>query len=314
MARTALVYHPGFLEHDSGPGHPERPERLVAIMDRLDQEGLLGQCIRLTPAEASVEAIARVHASQHVDYIAELSGLGWPVAETPDTLVSPGTYRAARLAVGAALQAVDAVLTGRADNAFCVLRPPGHHAETDRAMGFCYFNNVAVAARHLVAVHGLRRVAIVDWDVHHANGTQHAFEEDPAVLVFSIHQFSPGFFPGSGAAEDRGRHGGTILNVPRSPGQTDADYLEVFREVLRPAVDAFAPEFILVSAGFDAHRADPLASMELTEAGFAELTRQVVSLASDHCRGRLVSVLEGGYDLESLAASAAAHLRALMAA
>jgi acetoin utilization deacetylase AcuC-like enzyme len=314
MARTALVYHPGFLEHDSGPGHPERPERLVAIMERLDQEGLLGRCVRLTPVEASLEALGRVHPRQHLDYIAELSGLGWPVAETPDTQVSPGTYRVARLAAGAALQAVDAVLTGRVDNAFCVLRPPGHHAEADRAMGFCYFNNVAVAARHLVAVHGVRRVAVVDWDVHHPNGTQHAFEEDPAMLVFSIHQFSPGFFPGTGAAEERGRGRGTILNAPQAPGQTDADYLRVFREVLRPAVDEFAPEFILVSAGFDAHRADPLASMQLTETGFAELTREVVSLATDHCQGRLVSVLEGGYDLESLAASCAAHLRVLLEA
>lgn len=312
MARTALVYHPGFLEHDSGPGHPERPERLVAIMERLDQEGLLGRCIRLTPTEASLEALGRVHPRQHLDYIAELSGLGWPVAETPDTQVSSGTYRAARLAAGAALLGVDAVLTGRVDNAFCALRPPGHHAEADRAMGFCYFNNCAVAARHLVAVHGLRRVAIVDWDVHHPNGTQHAFEEDPAVLVFSIHQFSPGFFPGTGAAEERGRAGGTILNAPQAPGRTDTDYLRVFREVLRPAVDAFAPEFVLVSAGFDAHRDDPLASMQLTEAGFADLTREVVSLAADHCQGRLVSVLEGGYDLESLAASCAAHLRVLL--
>lgn len=316
MARTALLYHPAFLDHDSGPGHPERPERLVAIMEELEKKGLLQRCVHLTPVEASVEEIVRVHTREHVEHIAQLSELGWLVAERADTLVSPATYRVARLAVGAVLQAAEAVMTGRADNAFCPIRPPGHHAEADQAMGFCYFNNNAIAARYLQVHHGLERVAIVDWDVHHSNGTQHIFEEDPSVFVFSIHQFSPGFFPGTGSRQERGRGRGlgTILNAPQPPGKTDQDYLRVFQEELRPAIDRFQPQFILVSAGFDAHCADPLAGMQLSEEGFAALTQEVVAMAADHCQGRLVSVLEGGYDLGALAASARAHVQVLLEA
>lgn len=314
MARTALVYHPSFLDHDSGPGHPERPERLSAIAERLERSGLANRCVRLTPSEAGVEAIARVHSADHVEHIARLSRLGRLVAETLDTVVSPATYRAARLAVGAVLQAVDAVMSGRADNAFCPVRPPGHHAEYEQAMGFCYFNNNAIAARYLQERHGLQRVAVVDWDVHHPNGTQHSFEDDPSVFVFSIHQFSPGFFPGTGARQEQGIGPGlgATLNAPQPPGRTDADYLRVFAEELRPALDRFQPEFILISAGFDAHRADPLAGMKLSEGGFEALTREVVAMAEDYCGGRLVSVLEGGYELNALAASVEAHLQVLL--
>lgn len=314
MAHTALVYHPDFLEHDSGRGHPERPERLSAIVERLERNGLLERCVRPTPNEASVESIVRVHAPGHVEHIARLASLGRLVAETPDTLVSAATYRAARLAVGGVQQAVDEVVAGRVANACCTVRPPGHHAERNQVMGFCYFNNIAIAARYLQDRHGIEKVAIVDWDVHHGNGTQHSFEEDPSVFFFSIHQFSPFFFPGTGARSEKGRGSGvgTILNAPQSAGQTDADYLRVFREELRPAIDRFEPGFILVSAGFDAHRADPLANMELSEQGFEEMSREVVGMAADHCQGRLVSVLEGGYDLEALAASVEAHLQVLL--
>lgn len=314
MARTALAYHPYFMEHDSGPGHPERPARLEAIMEQLEQSGTAGRCVRLTPEEAPVEAIERIHAHEHVDHIASLSRLGRLVAETPDTLVSPATYRAARLAAGAMLGAVDAVMSGRAENAFCPVRPPGHHAELNQALGFCYFNNIAIAAQHLRDHHGLERIAVVDFDVHHCNGTQHSFEEDAGVFVFSVHQFSPGFFPGTGAADERGVGSGEgmTLNVPLPPGRNDADYDRVFREKLRPAMDRFQPQFILVSAGFDSHQADPLASMELTEAAFEQMTAQIVSMAADHCKGRVVSVMEGGYDLSALAASAEAHVQALL--
>ena len=314
MAPTALVYHPGFLEHDSGPGHPERPERLSAIMERLERNGLLERCVLPTPSEASVESIARVHTPGHVEKVARLSDLDRLVAETPDTLVSPATYRAARLAVGSVQQAVDEVIAGRARNAFCPVRPPGHHAEVNQVMGFCYFNNIAIAARYLQDRHGIEKVAIVDWDVHHGNGTQHSFEEDPSVFFFSIHQFSHFFFPGTGARSEQGRGSGigTVLNAPQPAGQTDADYLRVFREELRPAIDRFEPDFILVSAGFDAHRSDPLANMELSDQGFAEMTREVVGMAADHCQGRLVSVLEGGYDLQALATSVEVHLQVLM--
>jgi acetoin utilization deacetylase AcuC-like enzyme len=314
MARTGLLYHPLFLEHDSGAGHPERPARIEAIMERLEQTGLAAHCVRLTPAEAPVDAITLVHSADHVDRLASLSRLGRLIPETPDTLVSPATYRAARMAAGAAVTAVDAVMAGRVDNAFCPVRPPGHHAEDSQAVGFCYFNNVAIAARHLQVAHGLERVAIVDWDVHHCNGTQHSFEDDPSVFVFSIHRYSPGFFPGTGARGERGVGAGTgcTLNVPLPPGSTDEDYLEAFDQELRPALAAFRPQFVLASVGFDTHRADPLGGMALTEGVNHELTVQVARLAGEHCEGRLVSVLEGGYDLAALAASAEAHLRALM--
>ena len=316
MARTALVYHPSFLEHDSGPGHPERPERLSAVLEQLERSGLANQCVRLIPEEAGIEAITRIHTADHVEHVARLSGLGRLVPETMDTLVSPATYRAARLAVGAVLQAVDAVMGGRVDNAFCLVRPPGHHAEREQAMGFCYFNNIAIAARHLQEQHGIEKVAVVDWDVHHCNGTQHSFEDDPSVFVFSVHQFSPMFFPGTGGRHEQGvgPGQGATLNVPLSSGRTDADYLRVFEEELRPALDCFQPDFILVSAGFDAHGADPLAGMDLTEDGYAALTRTVVAMAAEYCEGRLVTTLEGGYDLSALAASVGAHVRVLLEA
>jgi acetoin utilization deacetylase AcuC-like enzyme len=314
MARTGLLYDPVFLEHDSGAGHPERPARLKAIMEHLERVGLTAHCVRLTPPEASIEQLTLVHSEDHVDRLASLSRLGRLVPETPDTLVSPATYRAARRAAGAAIGAVDAVMAGRIDNAFCPVRPPGHHAEYDQAMGFCFFNNIAVAARHLQVRHGLERIAIVDWDVHHCNGTQHCFEDDPSVFVFSVHRHSPGFFPGTGARGERGVGPGIgrTLNVPLPPGSTDADYLDAIRDQLQPALAEFRPQFVLISAGFDAHRADPLGGMALTEAAFEGMTAQLVRMAGDHCQGRLVSVLEGGYNLDALAASAGAHLQVLV--
>ncbi len=314
MSRTALVYHPSFLEHDNGPGHPESPARLQTVLEHCEQTGVAAHCLRLEPVAASVEAITRVHAPEHVRYIASRSDLGRLVAETPDTLISPGTYQAALMAAGGVITAVDAVMDGSIDNAFCMVRPPGHHAELDQAFGFCYFNNIAIAARHLRVVHGLQRVAIVDFDVHHGNGTQHSFEADASVFFFSVHQYSPGFFPGTGAREERGSSAGrgSTLNAPLPPGCGDSDYKRVFREHLRPAMDQFKPEFLLVSAGFDAHRSDPLAGMELTTSAYEPLTRALVDLAADHCQGRLVSVLEGGYHLRALAESAGIHLQVLL--
>ena len=306
----AFVFHPACLEHNNGPGHPERPERIAAIRGRLERRGLLERLLLLTPEPCSLERIARVHPPSYIEAIRRACAQG-PARLDPDTGVVPASWAAALLAAGGALQACDAVVSGRARAAFVCLRPPGHHAEAARAMGFCLFNNAAVAARYLQEEHGLARVLIVDWDVHHGNGTQHLFEEDGSVFYFSTHQFP--FYPGTGARGESGRGAGrgATLNVPLPAGSGDDEYLRVFREVLRPAIDRFAPDAVLISAGFDAHRADPLAAMDLTEDGYAGMTRVVREAAERHCGGRIVSLLEGGYDLEALGASVEAHLGAL---
>jgi acetoin utilization deacetylase AcuC-like enzyme len=246
--------------------------------------------------------------------VAEHAGSGGLFQEDADTVGSPATYDAALHAAGAVLNAVDAVMEGRAANAFCAVRPPGHHAERDRAMGFCFFNNVAIAARHLRDRHRLRRIAILDWDVHHGNGTQNAFYADPGVFYFSVHQFP--HYPGTGRRSERGIAGGAgfTLNVPLRAGSGDEDYRRVFSGELRPAMDNFRPDFILISAGFDAHRDDPLSEMLLTEAGFRDLTDAVLDMAARYAEDRIVSVLEGGYNLDAAAASVEAHLRSLMRA
>ena len=308
---TALVYHPDFIRHDTGPGHPERPDRVARIIDRFDSSGLLSQVELLTPQEATSEALERNHTPEHLASIARASSGGLR-SLCEDTVASPGTERAARLAAGGVVGAIDAVMDGSARNAFCVIRPPGHHAEAEVAMGFCFYNNVAVGARHLRAARGLDRVAIIDWDVHHGNGTQHSFEADPSVFFVSIHQYP--HYPGTGARRERGvgEGVGTTLNIPVTRGYGDRQYLEIFEQQLAPALEDFAPQFLLISAGFDAHRRDPLGDVELTEAGFRELTGIITGVAGRCCGGKLVSVLEGGYDLEATAASSEEHLRALL--
>jgi acetoin utilization deacetylase AcuC-like enzyme len=279
----------------------------------LERHNTLDEALLLTPEAASIDHIGAHHAPEHIEQIARLSSMDRLVAVTPDTVGSPATYQAARLATGAVLQAIDAVLEGRVDNAFCAVRPPGHHAEYNQVMGFCFFNNIGIAARYLQEQHPTSKVAIIDWDVHHGNGTQHSFEDDPSVFFFSIHQFP--HYPGTGTRQEQGRGPGKgfTLNAPVPAGFGDFEYIEIFRQELRPALDAFQPDFILLSAGFDAHRDDPLGNIQLTEDGFATLTREVMQSARDHCRGRLVSVLEGGYAFEATAASVEAHLQVLMA-
>ena len=310
---TALIHHPTFLEHDAGPGHPECPRRLEAILEAVEtQRQNLRGLVSLTPSPAPVGAITAVHSPEHVAAVESWSQSGTQVAMTMDTLISPRTFEAAMLAAGGAIHGVDEVMAGRASRAFCAHRPPGHHAEYDQCMGFCYFNHVAIAARHLQREHGLERVAIVDWDVHHGNGTQHAFDEDESVFFFSVHEYP--LFPGTGsrAEEGSGAGRGYTKNVPLPAGQDDARYERVFKEELRPAIDAYRPQFILISAGFDAHLRDPLGGMHLTEHGYERLTETVVELARDHCEGRLVSLLEGGYDHQATAASVVVHLQTLM--
>ena len=302
------------MHHDTGAGPPEGSDRLAAILHQLAGGPLWDKVVHLQAREAHREALLRVHSQPHLDQIAALDQVDRPVQITADTTGSPGTHRAALLAAGAPMTAIDAILAGRADNAFCCIRPPGHHAEFDQIMGFCFFNNVAVAAHYLRAECGIERVAIIDWDVHHGNGTQHTFESDESVLFFSIHQYP--HYPGTGAAGERGFGAGQglTLNIPVSAGSTDGDFLHHFEETLAPALANFQPEFILLSAGFDAHRSDPLGQILLSEEGYGKLSKQVLNMAANHCQGRLVSLLEGGYDLAATAASVTTHLRELLAA
>ena len=305
---TALLRSPVFQGHDTG-GHPENPRRLVAIEAELTRQGLLVGRPEVPFAPAPLAALERVHDPRYLDAIAKAAaaGGGWLDG---DTMIGPDSWDVARLAAGAALAATDAVLAGQVLRAFCLVRPPGHHATPTRGMGFCLINNVAVAAAHALA-QGLERVAIVDWDVHHGNGTQDAFYDSNHVLFCSVHQ-SP-LYPGTGMAAERGEGQGEgfTLNIPLRPGGDDLTYRHVFEDTILPAIRSYRPELILVSAGFDAHAADPLASMRLTESGFAWMAEQIAGLAADLCAGRLVALLEGGYDPGALGRCTAATLRAL---
>jgi acetoin utilization deacetylase AcuC-like enzyme len=308
---TGLVYGDVYLEHRTGAGHPERPERLAAIMERLAKSGLSNELLLLKPVPAALDWVTAVHAQEYVQRVRKSCRQGAGYVDSADTPVSADSYEAALAAVGGVLAALDAVMDGRVRNAFCAVRPPGHHALKNRAMGFCLFNNVAIAARYLQKQHKLARVLIVDWDAHHGNGTQAAFYEDATVFYFSTHQ-AP-FYPGTGAAEERGEGKGVgfTLNVPLPAGSGDGEYAQAFEDKLGPAADGFRPDFVLISAGFDAADGDLLGRMKITPSGYAALTRMVKGIAERHCQGRLVSLLEGGYKLEALAASVEAHVRAL---
>jgi acetoin utilization deacetylase AcuC-like enzyme len=308
---TGLVTDPGFSAHDTGPSHPESPQRLEAINRSLNARDLRERIVRFAAPLVDRRWLETVHTARHVDRLAAVSPDHGYVYLDADTPMSPGSYRAALQAVGGTLAAIDAVMAGQISNAFCAVRPPGHHAEPARAMGFCLFNNVAVAARYVQQRHGLARVLILDWDVHHGNGTQAAFYDDPTVLYVSLHQYP--WYPGTGSADERGAGPGEgfTLNVPMAAGRGDEEYLKAFDAQIAPAVRAFRPEFVLISAGFDAHRDDPLAMMDLTEAGYRAMTDAVMGWATASANGRIVSCLEGGYNLTALADSVHAHVRAL---
>jgi acetoin utilization deacetylase AcuC-like enzyme len=318
VARTGFVYHPDYLKHEMGAHHPESPERLRAIVGRLESTGLMKQLVRLEPDPPDREWIAgwitKVHTPAYLKELRTLSPQQGQIALDPDTSMSAGSLDAACLAVAGSLTAADAMMQGRVQNAFCAVRPPGHHAESTHAMGFCLFNNIAITARYLQQRHGLERVAIVDWDVHHGNGTQRTFYEDPSVFFFSTHQYP--YYPGTGKADETGMGRGTgfTKNVPLPAGMGDTEYLQIFNTILRPALKAYRPDVVLVSAGFDAHRDDPLAGMNLTTHGYVALTRVVKEIAGEFCQGRILSCLEGGYNLEALGASVEGHLRELVAA
>ena len=306
---TLILTHPACLEHDAGPGHPERPQRLLAIMEALAEDEFAGLTRREAP-RADRELLRLVHPESHIERVLGAVPASGYRALDGDTVLSPGSGEAALRAAGAVAAAVDAVMAGDFVNAFCAVRPPGHHAEPNRAMGFCLFNNVAIGALHARVRHGLARVAVVDFDVHHGNGTQAMFERDPSLFYGSSHQ-SP-LYPGTGSQSERGV--GNIVNVPLRAHTESAEFRQAVAARLFPALESFAPEMILISAGFDAHTDDPLAALDLVEADYFWITAELVGLARRLCRGRIVSALEGGYHLPALAASVAAHIRALMAA
>jgi acetoin utilization deacetylase AcuC-like enzyme len=314
---TGLLFDEVYLRHLAGDtGHPERPERLTAIRNGLEKAGLLGDVYRIAPRRVTDDELALVHERSYIQLVRrELSHVrGVTELTTGDTAVSAGSLEAALFAAGGVLNAVDAVMAGTIKNAFCAVRPPGHHATPTRGMGFCVFNNVAVAARYVQKKYGVQRVLIVDQDYHHGNGTQDTFYEDGSVFYFSTHHY--GAYPGTGAASETGRErgAGRILNVPLPPGAGDAQFLDAFETTLAPAARAFKPDFILISAGFDSMRNDLLGRFDLTPQGFADIARVVVNLGNELCRGRIVSVLEGGYRLDGLGDSVAAHVKVLKGA
>jgi len=311
-SKTGFVYDDIYLQHRTTPGHPEAPERLTAIVQRLKADGLYPRLIPLEPRVAPLKWLHTIHTPAYVERARSTCEEGEGYLDTFDVPVSARSYEAALKAAGGVLSAVDSVMRGQVRNAFCAVRPPGHHAMPDRAMGFCIFNNVAIGVRYVQQEYGLSKVLIVDWDVHHGNGTQAAFYEDPSVLYFSVHQYP--FYPGTGAESEKGRGKGLkyTINVPLPGGSTDADYLKAFEQQLRPAALAFAPAFVFISAGFDAQENDTLGGMRVTTDGFGKLSRFVRQIADTCCEGRLVSVLEGGYGRDRLAASVEAHVRVLM--
>ncbi len=304
---TLLLTHPACLGHDAGPGHPERPSRLRAILRALEApefEGLL----RAEAPAATLEALGRVHSPEYVRRILDAVPASGFVEVGEDTVLSPGSGEAALRAAGAVCAAVEAVILGKATNAFCAVRPPGHHAERERAMGFCLFNNVLVGARHAQTFPGVERVAILDFDLHHGNGTQAAVEDDSSLFYGSTHQYP--LYPGTGSSRETGL--GNVVNVPLFMRTDGEGFRRAFSERILPGLADFVPNLLIISAGFDAHRADPMGDLEVGEEDFAWATARFRRFAEDYCGGRLVSVLEGGYNLDVLAACAASHVRELM--
>ena len=310
---TAFLADPLCQQHDTGFGHPETPARFAAVFEGLKDAGVLGKLTLAEPRKATREDLLLVHGGNYLDVAEHEIRSGLRQLSTGDTAVSAKSWDAAQRAAGCALAAVDAVAGGKAANAFCLVRPPGHHASADRGMGFCILNNIALAARHAQRRHGLDRVLIVDWDVHHGNGTQDIFYADGSVFFFSTHQWP--WYPGTGPAKETGAGAGkgTTLNCPLPAGSGREEIFAAFEKQLVPAADAFRPDLVLISAGFDSRAGDPLGQFQLTDTDFADLTGIVRQIADRHAQGRVVSILEGGYNLAGLASAAAAHVGALLA-
>ncbi len=311
---TGLIYSDRFLDHDTRSGHPERADRLRAIMTKLRETGLLDRLVRIDPTPIDRRWLLRCHAEAYIDRAEQVCRDGQRILDCGDVKICEASYDVALLAAGGVLKAAEAIMAGQVDNAFCAVRPPGHHAERDEAMGFCLFANVAIAADYLTQKHGLERVAVVDFDVHHGNGTQHIHERRDDILFISLHEDPQYLYPNMGFLDETGigEGKGFTLNLPIVPPAGDDEYLKLFDSQVLPKLQAFAPQFLLVSAGFDAAEADPLAHMNVSTEGFRRMTQLLKQFADEHCDGRLLSSLEGGYDLEALSDGVAAHVDVLL--
>ncbi|QNN24002.1 histone deacetylase [Planctomycetales bacterium ZRK34] len=312
--KVGWVYHEDYLKHDTGPGHPERPDRLRAIVEAFRKTGLDRELIPIAPRAVNPMKLYGTHLPQYVKHVAQACNMGQTFIDSTDTTICPDSYDVALLAVGGVLAGMRQVMEGKVDRAFCTVRPPGHHAERDSATGFCLFNNIAVAADAAIAEFDLKRVAIVDFDVHHGNGTQHAFEHRNDVLFVSLHQDPKTLYPGMGYYDERGvdRGEGFTVNIPMAPGATDADYRRAFDEKALPALREFKPQLLFIDAGFDATADDAMAQVSLTHDAYTWMTSLLCEVADECCGGRVVSVLEGGYNLESLTDCVVKHVKALM--
>ncbi len=304
---TRLYYHPACIGHAPGDYHPESPDRLISIKSKLDEVSFKDLIHKESP-ESSVEILSLIHDQAYIDYILDAVPHRGYVQLDPDTILSPGSGEAILRAAGGICAAVDDVFGGLARNAFCAMRPPGHHAEQSRAMGFCIFNNVAVAAKYAQKKHGIEKVAVIDFDVHHGNGTQHMFEDDPGLFYGSSHQYPA--YPGTGSASETGV--GNIVNVPLKPGSGSKLFRKAYSDIILPELRKFNPDLLLLSAGFDAHIQDPLCQLNVETADFFWVTDELLHLAEECCSGRLVSTLEGGYDLDALVECVGVHVAALM--
>lgn len=313
MSRLSFIYHPDALLHDTGPGHPERRQRVETVVSHLMSTDLWGAMDHRRPEEAPMESMSAVHAASYLESVERRTANGETLLDDGDTRICAASWRAARLAAGAAMLGIEMACSAERSHVFAAMRPPGHHAESGRAMGFCIVNNAAVAARYAQRRYGVGRVAIVDWDVHHGNGTEEIFWRESSVLYVSLHQYP--LWPGTGAASDvgDGEGRGTTVNCPLPPGSGEQEYEQAFRDRVIPALSSFGPELLIISAGFDAHRDDPLANMDLRAESFAKFTGMLAEAASRSRTAGIVSVLEGGYHLRALASSVEAHLRTLSA-
>jgi len=314
MKKTGYVYDLRYLLHDTGPYHPEVPDRLIAIHDGISKAGLLERLTIIPASRVDLKWILEVHDHAYVRRFEEVCLSGNSCFDDPDNQICVDSYETAFLAAGGCLDAVKMMMEQKIDNAFCAIRPPGHHAEHDKAMGFCYFNNIAIAARYLQMEWGIERVGIIDFDVHHGNGTEHIFENDPTVFYYSIHQHPSFAYPGTGRAFDEGvlKGKGFTKNSPVLPGRGDDNYKSLITNELLPAFDSFKPEVILVSTGFDAHSEDEMSDINLSTEGFSWIMETIMDLANHHAKGRIISILEGGYSLEKLPELAANHVKILL--